>query len=439
MQSAGIDADMQDAQTPNSIDDGIGSSYTVGVLAYGSLIDDPGPEIGPKIQLSLLNVETPFAVEYARSSRSRGGAPTLVPVDTGGSHVSAVIHVLEDNVSVEQAMDWVWRREVRRYGKDHYRPSPKPGRDTVVVDSVSRLRGVGTVLFTRIAANIWPLNAEELAKRAIESAKILEGKSGRDGISYLINAIARGIRTPLTDAYKNAVLAITNSPDLVAAVEYVRGSNAPRAKNNARSIVLSFCQECVWARSMRTHFAHLYERGEKRHRLLAEVANTFFHDLNLALMEYVLLQQCKLTDPASSGLRKDNLTTNYLIGLPWTAETRTRLASENDELMRFREKIDVARRRLVAHTDVRARAAEMVLGAFSQADELAFWAALQRFVTIAHEEAVGGPFEIEASMPDGDADALIQRLVDAIDYDDLTKENQGLLLKRIRRRRYDDV
>jgi hypothetical protein len=112
-----------------------------GILAYGSLIDDPGPELGPAIASTLENVETPFSVEYARSSQSRGGAPTLVPVSIGGAKVAAVIQLLNDNVSVEQASDWLWRREVRRYGsKDHYAPKPKPGRSTVVVEALLEFR-----------------------------------------------------------------------------------------------------------------------------------------------------------------------------------------------------------------------------------------------------------------------------------------------------------
>jgi len=50
----------------------------IGILAYGSLIIDPGPEIGPLIVRRITTV-TPFVVEYARLSRTRGGAPTLVP------------------------------------------------------------------------------------------------------------------------------------------------------------------------------------------------------------------------------------------------------------------------------------------------------------------------------------------------------------------------
>ncbi len=118
-------------------------------------------------QLSLIGVETPFSIEFARSSRSRGGAPTLVPVDVQGARVAAVIDVLQDDVTIEQARDWVWRREVRSYGERHYRPSASPGKDSVVVETLRDFCRVNAVLFTRIAANIAPLTGGELARLAI--------------------------------------------------------------------------------------------------------------------------------------------------------------------------------------------------------------------------------------------------------------------------------
>lgn len=87
------------------------------------------------------------------------------------------------------------------------------------------------------------------------------------------------------------------------------------------SIVKAFCEECVWLRFIRTHFASLFEGNDRRGKLLHEVAGTFFHDMNLILAEYILLQQCKLTDPASSGGEKENLTTNFLLQLNWSSET----------------------------------------------------------------------------------------------------------------------
>ena len=130
---------------------------------------------------------------------------------------------------------------------------------------------------------------------------------------------------------------------------------------------------------------------------------------------------------------------DYLLTLDWSDETRARLHAENESLQTFRAKIADARRKLIAHTDLRARLDVISLGSFVQADELAFWSALQRFVNAAHDEAIGGPLEIDAPMPDGDAASLIHRLADAVDYADLVAEDQAIFTRRIGRRRFEGV
>lgn len=409
----------------------------IGVLAYGSLIDDPGPELGPAIA-STLSVETPFCVEYARSSQSRGGAPTLVPVNAGGAKVAAVIQILNDSVSVEQAKDWLWRREARRYGQtDHYVPNLKPGKNTVAVEILTDFYGVQVVLYTRIGANISPLNAVELARLAVQSAQKRTVTAGKDGISYLLNAKKHGIRTPLTEDYENAILSLTGEADLLAALKRARATaDDPTAADRA-AIVRAFCEDCVWAKAIRAHFTQLFESGDKRGALLQEVAGTFFHDLNLVLLEYILLQQYKLVDEPSAGSGKDNLSTNYLLSLGWTDQTHEQLSKENETLLAFRAQLAIARRTLIAHTDLRARLQPIAPGSLVESDELAFWNALQRFVDAAHEEAVGGPFEIDASMPDGDAASLIHCLVDGIDYSDIVAGEPAFLGRRLGKRRFD--
>src|SRR5258708_5570037 len=72
--------------------------HAYGIFGFGSLISDPGEELAAATA-SRRELETPFAVEYGRSSNTRGGAPTLVPVATGGAKVKATVFVLKDSVS----------------------------------------------------------------------------------------------------------------------------------------------------------------------------------------------------------------------------------------------------------------------------------------------------------------------------------------------------
>src|SRR5262245_16489353 len=92
---------------------------SVGILAFGSLINSPGTEIEAALVGRILNVPTPFGVEFGRTSVKRNGAPTLVPVQEGGSPVLAQILLV--NISEEDAKDRLWRRELNRVGQGgHY-------------------------------------------------------------------------------------------------------------------------------------------------------------------------------------------------------------------------------------------------------------------------------------------------------------------------------
>ncbi len=198
----------------------------IGILAYGSLIEDPGPEIGPLIRERIENVETPFRVEFARSSSSRGSAPTLVPVDDGAS-VNAVILVLDSRVSVERAEDLLWRRETRNEGGNkHYNLPSNPGPNNVIVKRIRELGGVTPVLYTHIGANIKQRTPEHLADLAICSARGEAGAEGKDGITYLISVKNQQIVTPLMEDYVQKILNKTGASTLDEALSKVRDGDS---------------------------------------------------------------------------------------------------------------------------------------------------------------------------------------------------------------------
>lgn len=193
---------------------------TVGILAYGSLIEDPGVEIEPLIQKKISSVTTPFQIEFARSSRTRGGAPTVVPVDEGGSPVSATILVLNDSISKERAEDLLWRRETRNEGSDkHYSRPTIPKLNTMVVESITSILELDSVLYTKLGSNIANLSEEKLASLAIDSAKSTNVEVGKDGISYLIDLKKQGIITPLMNGYEKAILSSLNVGSLEEAID----------------------------------------------------------------------------------------------------------------------------------------------------------------------------------------------------------------------------
>jgi len=198
----------------------------LGILAYGSLIEVPGKEIEPIIRERISGVETPFCIEFARSSSTRDGAPTVIPVESGGARVRATIFVLEENTPIETAQDLLWRRETRNEStNNHYKKPASPNPNSMVVEELAHFGGVETVLYTKLGVNITDLTPENLAELAIKSAKGNAGKKNKDGIRYLISLKSQGIVTPLMPLYEEAILKKTNTRSLENALAKIRNQN----------------------------------------------------------------------------------------------------------------------------------------------------------------------------------------------------------------------
>ena len=198
----------------------------IGILAYGSLIEDPGAEIEPLIRERSEGVTTPFSIEFSRSSSFRDGGPTVIPVDKGGSPVSAAIIVLDDTVTIDKARDILWRRETRNEHTDrHYNPPSTITENTVLVRQLENFNGIDVVLYTKIGSNIQNLKAGALADLAIKSAKASAGAKKEDGINYLISLKHQGISTPLMPEYESAIIRKTGASSLEAAYLLCREEN----------------------------------------------------------------------------------------------------------------------------------------------------------------------------------------------------------------------
>ncbi len=190
-----------------------------GILAFGSLIGDPGCELAPRIAMRI-RTQTPFPVEYGRLSRTRGGAPTLVP-HPKGAPVSAEMLILDDGTSVDQARDMLWRRERgKECSGERYTESPSD--NAVLVREVHDSPWVETALYTDFndGGKIADPKPADLASAAISS--VGKAEVGKDGISYLMNAIQCGIRTPLTGTYEDEILKQTGAPTLEEVLALLR-------------------------------------------------------------------------------------------------------------------------------------------------------------------------------------------------------------------------
>jgi hypothetical protein len=200
----------------------------VGILAYGSLIADPGVEIRPLI-VRRIDTLTPFPVEYARFSSTRGGAPTAVPHSTG-HRVKAKVLVLADMVSPGEARSLLWRRETRNEGSGKaYRESQSA--NAVVVRDLPGFCGFEHVFHTDFnpEGKIAEPTPESLARAAIDSVGRVA--PGKDGISYLIGLLAAGIETTLTSRYVAEILSRTGARDLAGALRALRPGQQEGLRN----------------------------------------------------------------------------------------------------------------------------------------------------------------------------------------------------------------
>ena len=195
----------------------------IAILAFGSLIEEPGEALSARIHVGVAGVETPFSVEFARKSRKRGFGPTLVPEDIGGSSVNAVLLVLDPEVGLDEAKNLLWRREIGNESSEEcYKRPTYPSQDQVLVESFEGFRGFDFVLYTRIDRNIRTLTPDHLAELAIRSARGEAGANGTDGIRYLESAMRQGVTTPLTPRYEAAVLQATGAARLDEAHSRIR-------------------------------------------------------------------------------------------------------------------------------------------------------------------------------------------------------------------------
>jgi len=192
--------------TNESANENLWNEDNIGIFAYGSLLTDPGREIDPHV-IHRIQCESPWPVEYARRSESRGGAPTLI-IHPKGSKVKGAILVLDLKRGEEaRVREWLRVREGRT------------SRETV---KSMELNGLKVVLYADLPANIpdEKLTPEYLADCALASVPSL---LDRNGIAYLADNLAKEIRTPLTDAYSSAILRKTRSADLREAIKVAAG------------------------------------------------------------------------------------------------------------------------------------------------------------------------------------------------------------------------
>jgi hypothetical protein len=205
-----------------------------GILAFGSLLSQAGNELREITDRIESNIQTPFQVEYARRSKSRADAPTLVIVPAGlGSQVNGAIFVLKEDADTKTAKDILFRRELHMKA-DKNEPyddaAQRAKKDALVIETLVHFHEFGEIHYTGFKPNFTEIldaslgqeeKAELLALAAIDSLTKETFYKGLDGIRYLHDNIQAGVITPLTEPYNQALLQWANNvPDLPTARLY---------------------------------------------------------------------------------------------------------------------------------------------------------------------------------------------------------------------------
>jgi hypothetical protein len=115
----------------------------------------------------------------------------------------------------------LWRRETRKIGSNESYVEGTAA-NSVLVREFHDDPCVSTVLYTDFtsAGKLEHPEAEDLARRAIQS--VGDAEDGKDGITYLMGALAAGVETPLTQGYRDQVLEQTDTMSLQDALAKVK-------------------------------------------------------------------------------------------------------------------------------------------------------------------------------------------------------------------------
>ena len=183
-----------------------------------------------------------------------------------------------------------------------------------------------------------------------------------------------------------------------------------------------FANYCVFMRSIYLHTRELFETSSAGDKALMDAtAGTFFGDLNRVLNEYVILQVCKITDPARDIRNNDNHTIAFLLKhydplFSSDPPMSKRLEDLHDSMRAFGEKLRPARNKLISHLDRDAILADHPLGAATDQEWRQFWLDLHNFIYIVHRKITGSSFHLNGVAGLSDAGDLLKALRRPVQY-----------------------
>jgi len=193
----------------------------------------------------------------------------------------------------------------------------------------------------------------------------------------------------------------------------------------ARKMVKEFCHYVVFLKAIHRIGKELFENDQGR-KLMEQTAVSFFKDINNVLVNYFILETAKITDPAVTYNKYENFTiANMIETINWPESVTRDLERLNHVVKDFRNYVEMARNKLLAHYDKNTFMSGKVLGTFPKGDDEKFMDALEKMCNVLHKASFGTIFgDISVGMP-GDVLDLKKTLKRAVAFEKLLKESKG--------------
>lgn len=156
-------------------------------------------------------------------------------------------------------------------------------------------------------------------------------------------------------------------------------------------VAKQFCYICNWVYECWVTHKHLFDENTKTETTISKV-KYFTQRLSVITQEYLLIQICKLHDPA---IQKNavNITIDYIIRFGnWGGADTNKINQYALRLAALFDNLKSARNKMLAHNDLEAVMGEAVLGKFPEGLDDEYFLVLQELVNTVHEKWHGGPY-----------------------------------------------
>ena len=181
-------------------------------------------------------------------------------------------------------------------------------------------------------------------------------------------------------------------------------------ETDLQGMFLAFREQCIWLQCCYNTYAALYESGDETKDVLQASASKFFGDLNIILIEYILLQVCKITDPDESRGRK-NLTFEHVnTALRKTNRMTDAITHFSCGLSHYRKLVKDGRNRLICHLDKESVLKDLPIGDHAEEEVTAFFENLYGYVDAVGNAINVGPLDFRTTAGAGDVLDLIKTL-----------------------------